>query len=399
MFVFSMIGNVVTSEQERQTKDLHIYLLDQDKSDYSKFLSQNLSDTFTNVELITDRTEASILNQMQAKHEQSLIVIPDGFNDALLAEVSSTIKTYSCMYNFSFLSNISVSQTSALMTTVDEITGTYLLTTKGGITNPEFYKHPVKTENIIMVQDYSAEADPNVVLNVIASQSTLVPIVLFLVITVAAQLVATAIATEKENKTLETLLSCPISRKLIVAAKLIGAGLVSLIMAATYLYGMSNYMSGMTGGLGTAGNDIQKVLEQLHLTLAFNDYVILGLSIFLAILAALSMAFILGSLAEDSRSAQATIAPIMMMLLVPYLLTMVLDISTLAPWIKILLYALPFTHTFTVMPNLYAGNYTAILMGDLYLAVLVLITILAAGKIFSSDTILTFRIPQFGKNK
>ena len=48
-----------------------------------------------------------------------------------------------------------------------------------------------------------------------------IPIVLFVAVIFASQMIATAIATEKENKTLETLLSYPVTRTSIVTSKML----------------------------------------------------------------------------------------------------------------------------------------------------------------------------------
>ncbi|GAG77245.1 unnamed protein product, partial [marine sediment metagenome] len=102
----------------------------------------------------------------------------------------------------------------------------------------------IPTHNVIL-NGASAQVSPSTVVNFVTSQVAFIPIILFIVITLAAQLVATAMAAEKENKTLETLLASPISRKSIVAAKLMGAGLISLLIAATYMFGMNSMMNSL----------------------------------------------------------------------------------------------------------------------------------------------------------
>jgi len=54
-------------------------------------------------------------------------------------------------------------------------------------------------------------------------------------------MVAVAVATEKENKTLETLLSMPIKRSYIASSKMIAGGIVSLLMALIYIVGFNFY--------------------------------------------------------------------------------------------------------------------------------------------------------------
>jgi len=52
--------------------------------------------------------------------------------------------------------------------------------------------------------------------SVVTQQTLLIPIVLFMVIMMSAQMIAASIAGEKENKTLETLLSTPVGKGALV---------------------------------------------------------------------------------------------------------------------------------------------------------------------------------------
>jgi ABC-2 type transport system permease protein len=163
---------------------------------------------------------------------------------------------------------------------------------------------------------------------------------------------------------------------------------------------MQRYMDSLVGQNlpANASSALRPILSQLGLIFTSGDYLLLGISLFAGILAALSMAFILGSFAQDTKSAQGVIAPIMVMLLIPYLLTLYLDLAAFSPVLRAVLYAIPFTHTFLAAQNILLGRYTEVLLGDAYLGVIVVVSIFAAAKIFSSDKILTMRLP-FGKKK
>jgi ABC-2 type transport system permease protein len=232
----------------------------------------------------------------------------------------------------------------------------------------------------------------------VGQQTTFIPIVLFIVIIFAAQMIATAIATEKENKTLETLLSYPISRGSLVTAKMMAAGLVALVSAGAYMLGMRSYMSGIESGLAGTGADAraaaasEAIMRQLGLTFGPADYALLGLTMFAGILVALSIAIILGGFAESVKSVQALLTPLMVLLLVPYFLTLFLDIGELPTVLRWIVMAIPFTYPFLAGPNLFLGNYGAVWFGIAYQTVWFVVFVIIAARIFSSDRILTMKL-------
>ena len=218
-----------------------------------------------------------------------------------------------------------------------------------------------------------------------------VPVVLFIVILFAGQMVATAMANEKENKTLETLLSVPISRTTIVAAKMLAAGVVSGLTAAAYVYAVHGLQSSFTGSQ-TLDAGTKTAIGQLGLNLSLGSYALLGLSLFLGILVALAIALVLGSFADNIKSVQSLIMPLMVLLLIPYLATLVTDVQTLPLTFKVLLGVIPFTYTFQAMPNLYLHHYSQVLLGSGYELICFVIFMLLAAKLFSSDQLLTMRL-------
>lgn len=178
--------------------------------------------------------------------------------------------------------------------------------------------------------------------------------------------------------------------------------MVSLLTAGVYLFGMRYYLTGITGGAiggaGTTDAASQEAIAKLGLTLTTPDYLILGLSLFFGILAALAIAIILGSFAEDAKAAQGVVAPLMVLVLVPYILTMFLDVSSLSVGLKILIWLIPFTHPFMAAQNLLLGQPAQVWYGILYLAFFFVVFVFIAAKIFASDKIFTLRL-SFRKRK
>jgi ABC-2 type transport system permease protein len=226
-------------------------------------------------------------------------------------------------------------------------------------------------------------------MGLISQQTMLVPIVLFMVTIFAAQMVATAMAAEKENKTLETLLSSPISRTGLAVAKMVAAGIVALIGAAAYMVGFNFYMEGLMGQVPDSGSGLA---EQLGLVLGLGDYVLLGISLFFAILVALAIALILGSFADSVRSVGAVIGPVIVLLAIPYFFVLFLDVSSLSMPLRVLVYAIPFSHAMMTAPNLFLGRYLPVVAGIAYQAVWFAVMAFVAARIFSSDKVLTMKL-------
>jgi ABC-2 type transport system permease protein len=218
-----------------------------------------------------------------------------------------------------------------------------------------------------------------------------------MIIMYSSQMVISAVAMEKQNKTLETLLTVPITRTSIVTTKMLAAGLVGLLAAAIYMIGMKSFMGGMTGDMGSAAS-MSGVVEELGLTLSGRGYALLGIALFFAILCGLAMAMILGVLAEDFRSAQTLILPLMLMILIPYLLSFFADFQTLPLPVRLLVLAIPFSHPFLATPNIMLGHVQAVVFGIIYMAVVFLILVGMAARIFSTDRVLTMKL-RWGKKK
>ena len=133
-------------------------------------------------------------------------------------------------------------------------------------------------------------------------------------------------------------------------------------------------------------------LEKLGLTLSTSQYIMIGVQMFVSILIALALSLILGALAKDAKSAQTLLLPITFMTMIPYILSMVMDIKTATPVLKYLVYAIPFSHSFMASENAMFGNTTLYIGGLIYQIIILIICISAALKIFMSDRIFTMSI-------
>ena len=110
----------------------------------------------------------------------------------------------------------------------------------------------------------------------------------------------------------------------------------------------------------------------------------------------LSISIILGSLADDPKTSQTVLLPIMLLVMVPYAISMIADVNSLPTAAKLIVYAIPFTHTFTSMSNLMFGNNTLFIYGLIYQIIFFAVCMFFALKLFKSDKILTMSL-NFGQ--
>ena len=90
------------------------------------------------------------------------------------------------------------------------------------------------------------------------------------------------------------------------------------------------------------------------------------------------------------------IMPIMMMAIIPYMISMVADVNELPMVFRVIVYAIPFTHTFSAIPNLMFGHTGIFIFGLIYQIIIFIICMFFALRLFMSDKIFTISL-NFGQ--
>jgi len=392
MVIYSFLGRVINQEQEKQAAPQPVTVVDLDNSQTSKMLAGILTNVNFKVTTVTEGVEGDIVRKVASEKGTAVLVIPQGFQAGIQARQPQKVRTYTIMRSFSLLGMQGTFRLDAALSAMNEYVGdTYIRTGAPGL-DADMIKHAISAQSFVTVGTISAEGNPQEIVGVVMQQTMIIPIVLFLVIIMAAQMIAASIAGEKENKTLETLLSTPVGRGALVTAKMMASGIVALVSSAAYMVGMRSYMGSLLGSEGGTSGTASLAIQKLGLVLDLRGYVLLGLSVFAGIMVALSIAVILGAFAEDLKSVQIIITPLMMMVMLPYLITMFVDINTASPVLKWLIYAIPFSHPFMAAQFIFARNFTVVGAGIAYQFALFLVLATVAARIFSTDRILTMKL-------
>lgn len=395
VILFAGIGNVVESEGAEERASARVMVLDEDGSDASRAVVAALEEAGFKVTSPAEGLGADALPSVMREDGEALgIAIPAGFGDGLSAGAPQTIRTFTTVTTVAYTGTQDAGKLGGVLAAVNDTLSAQLIASGMPTADPATVKAPMRIEETVIVGDEAAVTSSAEVLSFVGQQMTFIPIVLFIVIIFASQMIATTIASEKENKTLETLLASPVSRSSLITAKMSAAGLIALLSAAAYMVGLTRYMNGLMSGMGETGRmgGATDAVRQLGLTMQTGEWVLLGASMFLSILVALAIAMILGAFAENVKAVQSLLAPLTVIIMVPYFLSIFIDLGSAAAPLKWGVLAIPFTHSFMAAPNLMFGDVTSVLLGIAYQSAWVIALTSAAARLFSSDRLLTMKL-------
>jgi len=198
---------------------------------------------------------------------------------------------------------------------------------------------------------------------------------------------AQAVASEKEEKAFEMLLTLPVSRSTIAIAKIAGAVVISVFMVVIYFAGFSYMMSAIpqvdqtTGAAASAWS-----LWDLITYLGSSGISLLVISIGLMLLFSGALGLLIGILSNDTRVAGALAGPVGAVLYVGLLATQFIGVplGAEASLLGATVYGLPLA----IVVAFISGDRTIALLA-LGLSATVVIAVLAAVvKVFGSERIL-----------
>jgi ABC-2 type transport system permease protein len=252
-------------------------------------------------------------------------------------------------------------------------------------------------ENSVIVKGNIVEGvDPSLLSSVVISQTIGLPITMIILLTYSMQIAATSVAMEKEEKTLETLLTMPTDRFAILMGKLSSSIIVAGVGAVAYTFGFNYYISSLTSTIPVSGN---VNLVALGLAPSLFGYLLLGISLFVTLLAALALAVILSAFAQDVRSAQSLVSYVYPFLFVPALALMYVDINVLPFALKVIFYAIPFSQPIIASKAVAMGDYLTAGLGVVYVTAFTLVIMYIASRLFATEKILTVKLRLRGSRK
>ena len=343
-----------------------------DGDEYGQVVTDTLEARADVVYNTTEATPREALNHTTEAGGSAVIVVPENFTERIRDGERGRVRLYTRVESVSIVGIASSSQVEGL---VSEAARNVTIAVTGAT---ETQLDPIERGHTTFVKGERMNASPGAVSAAFTSQFIFVPVIIMFAILFSGQMVINSMATEKENKTLETLLSMPVRRHHIVAAKLLGGSFIGLVATALY-----------TGGIAFAQLGVGASFGSSAIALGGVDYVLIGVSLFFSLVGTLALALALGVFADSQQGAQMLLLPLSGLTIVPMFATMFADIDTMGLAAKAALLAIPFTHPIIAPKRLLFDDVGLVVFGIGYEVLFAAGAVYLVVSLFDSDRPIT----------
>ncbi len=378
-----VMGYAVETAQNEALKS-NLLVVDNDGGIWSNAFV-NYTSYAMNVVVINNTTPQQVVDQglLEKNNCSMFVLLPQGFSANLTrhtageGNVTGTVGMYGVFNGGGGLfSGIGTSSVTALVEGFNRAVAPDLV---------------VASQSSIIKGQIQEGIDSSVLGTMMLTQSIALPITIMVMLTYAMQIAATSVAMEKEEKTLETLLTVPVDRFAILMGKVSSTIIVAGVAAVTVLIGYNYMLGSLTTGIsGSVGSGVD--LVALGLVPSFGGYVLLGISLFCTLLSALALAVVMSAFSENVRGAQALVGYIYPLIFLPAMALMYLDINSLPMALQAVFYAIPYSHPIIASKAVVTGDYLTVVFGIVYVAVFTLVIMYVASRLFATEKILTAKL-------
>ncbi|TQS82303.1 hypothetical protein A3206_01170 [Candidatus Methanomassiliicoccus intestinalis] len=395
--LFASLGGFMSGITDDLAETPAVGIVDEDNGNLSTIVLDSITSNSKPISLDDNMDINQMLEKVKSSDGTALIIIPEGFSETIASGKQASLDVYYIMNSTGMLESFPSSMVMAIISQASNDLSAHMIE-KSGISSDiptAVLQNPISqgtNVNTYFNGNVMEDITPDLVSASLSSNSFIVPIIVMMIVVMAGGIVISSMGMEKENKTLETLLTMPVKRSQIVVGKLAAAAIVGLVMALIYMVGMIIYMDSLMSGA-------QVDLVQYGMSLGIVDYLLLGISLFLAILSALALCMILGIFAKDYKTAQGLIMPVTFLAMVPFFVIMLFDFNALPTAIQGLLFAIPFSHPMMAINNLMLDNYSIVLAGIGYELLFAAVMIVIAVILFKKDILITGRSKKKPKNQ
>jgi len=385
-----VLGYAAETAQE-QAQKATLLVVDNDGGNWSQTFIAFLSTSMKTV-VINNTSPQQVLAQdlLAPNNSTQFVEIPAGFSANMTAHtsgnlnVTATVNVYGVFQGGGIFSDIGSSGINVLVSGFNRYIAPDLVRT---------------TQSTIIKGEIQTGIDPATLSGLMALQSFALPVTIMIMLTYSMQIAATSVAMEKEEKTLETLLTLPVDRFAILMGKLSSTIIVAGVASVAMMIGYNYLMGSMTMGIP---REVSVDLVTLGLVPSPFGYLLLGISLFITLLSGLALAVIMSAFASDVRGATAMVGYIYPLIFIPAMALMYLDINTLPLAIKAVFFAIPFSHPIIAAKAVVLSDYATVVFGIVYVAAFTIVIMYIASRLFATEKILTAKLKfrrGFGKKQ
>lgn len=416
LVLFVFMGQIMGHSMEEgfDTSTLNICI--KDDSDFTKNVIDRIkADETTELNIVDIRSD-NYYDELERLDLKYVVIIPEGYGDTIVNEKKSGQLIFASKVSLGFSAAMSSISSSDAVSTIVDHSADEAMESIYGLTAEDvsLITSPANTVEFSAANGKSVEVSAAAVSSIVMMESMIAPFAIFFLLLLASQMIMTAISTEKIDKTLETLLSTPVSRMTVLTAKMVAAIISALLNAVFMIVGFGIYMVSIMGGaMSGATNGAANIsdlagmtnvpdagaltdvlstadaISQLGFSLSGMDILLFGLQLFLTLAIGLSISLILGAAATDVKSVQTLVMPIMIAVMIPFFVTMFMDFGEMPIVAKVIMFLIPFTHSYIALTNLLSGDMIMYWGGLAYQIVFFAVCMFLAVRMFTSDKLFT----------
>lgn len=416
LVLFVFMGQIMghSMEEGLDTSTLNICI--KDDSDFTKNVIERIKADKTTELNIVDIQSDNYYDELERLDLKYVVIIPEGYGDTIVNEKKPGQLIFASKVSLGFSAAMSSISSSDAVSTIVDHSADEAMESIYGLTAEDvaLITSPANTVEFSAANGKSVEISAAAVSSIVMMESMIAPFAIFFLLLLASQMIMTAISTEKIDKTLETLLSTPVSRMTVLTAKMVAAIISALLNAVFMIVGFGIYMVSIMGGaMSGATNGAANIsdiagmtsvpdagaltdvlstadaISQLGFSLSGVDILLFGLQLFLTLAIGLSISLILGATATDVKSVQTLVMPIMIAVMIPFFVTMFMDFGTMPTTAKVIMFLIPFTHSYIALTNLMSGDMIMYWGGLAYQIVFFAVCMFLAVRMFTSDKLFT----------
>ncbi|MEB3755452.1 MAG: ABC transporter permease [Desulfurococcales archaeon] len=384
LVMFGVLGEVMSYGTQQaiyvaQPTNMRIVVIDRDHTNASEDLISYLK-SMTRETVILRNIPKDPGTFAEINGYTGVVVIPKGFDYNLSKGLPGKVIVYT------YMREVSIAEASRITSLVGLVSG------YGGIVKSRFasqvnvstafLNNPVWTVGIVSMggKVYSS-AQVNALTGLLFS-IVFAPLI---VVGYASQIAATTMGVEKEEHTLEVLLSLPLNRKSIVVAKLSGSIVISILATLGLSAGLYLYIDSV-GGLSGAGG---MPLDLMRNVLTAYSLSTITIALIIGVLLATSLSMLLGIFGKDVRSSQSMAGIIWtLVFVVGYGLAMI-QFSTLNNSMKYIIAATPLAAPVLALKLSMTGINEYVWISILFHIVETALVLYALSKVISSEILIT----------
>ncbi len=364
-----------------------VIVVDQDGGRYASLFLEALKKTGLNPEIVQNVGD-DVSELLKNSRALAVVIIPDGFSSQLERKNRPMVSLVLKLGSSSVTEFGKVGDVRDKVLAAASLVGEALASEEGVAVS--FYRQPISLSSEVLYREQTlSETEVGQLFQQFFASTIMIPMVLIIVITTSGTVAATSIGLEKEAKTLEMLLTYPISRSTILASKLLGSTVVALLGTASLMAGFIFYFSRIRAFAGIG----------LSLDLSPLNLILLAMVLFFALVMTLGIGVLAGVLAGDVRGSQQLASLLQIpLILLPLLLFLMGGIHTLQQPFATIILVNPYTHLMLATQAILESSYLNIL---LHVAVMVAWTVAIIGLaafLFRGERLLTLRV-KLGRRK